>query len=63
MIRGRILHMGQRPSFELPDPEPTGLSPLQANAEMLAAFNDHDLLESDIYFDNMSIMAQIGAVQ
>jgi len=55
--------MGQRPSFELPDPEPTGLSPLQANAEMLAAFNDHDLLESDIYFDNMSIMAQIGAVQ
>jgi steroid delta-isomerase-like uncharacterized protein len=31
------------PSFTLPDPEPTGLSPLEANAEMLARWNAHDM--------------------
>ncbi len=31
------------PSFTLPDPEPTGLSPLEANAELLARWNAHDM--------------------
>ncbi|MHC4353323.1 MAG: ester cyclase [Planctomycetota bacterium] len=31
------------PSFTLPDPEPTGLSPMEANAEMLARWNAHDM--------------------
>ena len=30
------------PSFTLPDPEPTGLSPLEANDELLARWNAHD---------------------
>jgi len=33
------------PSFTLPDAEPTGLSPLEANAELLARWNSHDLAE------------------
>lgn len=33
------------PSFTLPDPEPTGLSPMEANAELLARWNTHDLGE------------------
>jgi hypothetical protein len=33
------------PSFELPDPEPTGMTPLQANAETFVRFNTHDLAE------------------
>ena len=33
------------PSFTLPDPEPTGLSPLEADAELLARFNTLDLFE------------------
>jgi steroid delta-isomerase-like uncharacterized protein len=32
-----------KPSFELPDPEPTGLSPLEANAELVARWNSHDV--------------------
>jgi ketosteroid isomerase-like protein len=31
------------PSIELPDPEPTGLSPMEANAELFARWNNHDL--------------------
>jgi predicted ester cyclase len=31
------------PSFTVPDPEPTGLSPLEANAELLARWNAHDV--------------------
>ncbi|MGC9327511.1 MAG: ester cyclase [Candidatus Hinthialibacter sp.] len=30
------------PSFTLPDPEPTGLSPLEANAEIIARMNNFD---------------------
>ncbi|NOZ28128.1 MAG: hypothetical protein GXP39_08775 [Chloroflexi bacterium] len=33
-----------KPSFELPDPEPTGLSPLQADIEANARWNRHDLV-------------------
>ena len=33
------------PSFALPDPEATGLSPMAANAELLARWNTHDLGE------------------
>ena len=33
------------PSFELPDPEPTGLSPMKANAEASARYNSLDLSE------------------
>ena len=33
------------PSFELPDPEPTGLSPMEANAEATARYNSLDLSE------------------
>lgn len=30
------------PSVEVPDPEPTGLSPLEANAELVRRWNSHD---------------------
>jgi hypothetical protein len=30
------------PSTEVPDPEPTGLSPMEANAELIARWNSHD---------------------
>jgi len=33
------------PSFTPPDPEPMGLSPLQADAETISRFNTHDLSE------------------
>lgn len=33
------------PSFTLPDPEPTGLAPLEAAEELLARFNAHDLAD------------------
>ena len=33
------------PSFAVPDPEPTGLSPLEANEELLARWNTHDMAE------------------
>ncbi len=32
-----------KPSFDLPDPEPTGLSPLEAQKEAMARWNAHDL--------------------
>jgi hypothetical protein len=30
------------PSTDVPDPEPTGLSPMEANAELIARWNSHD---------------------
>ncbi|MFQ6043361.1 MAG: ester cyclase, partial [Candidatus Poribacteria bacterium] len=33
------------PSFTLPDPEPTGLAPLEANTDAVARWNTHDLAE------------------
>ena len=30
------------PTIEVPDPEPTGLSPLEANADQVQRWNDHD---------------------
>jgi len=33
------------PSFTLPDAEPSGLSPLEANDELLARWNSHDLAQ------------------
>jgi predicted ester cyclase len=34
------------PSSEVPDPEPTGLSPLEANAEFIRRWNSHDVADT-----------------
>ena len=47
MIQMGVMPAGELPplvpSFTLPDPEPTGLSPMEAQAEGMARWNTHDL--------------------
>ena len=51
------------PSFALPDPEPTGLSPMQSAREMLRRFNTHDMAlfmqlvheDAEIFFNTIGV--------
>jgi predicted ester cyclase len=46
------------PSFTLPDPEPTGLSPMEANADQVNRWNSHDAaLMAEIYHADAQIFA------
>jgi len=50
------------PSFPLPDPEPTGLAPLEAAAEMISRYNSCDLsgLSKMIHPDANILVAPLG---